>query len=156
MVNEYLGKFGGVVGEFALPRGYVFAPTYLQAGAIAILIFLLVLTLGQLRRRFVGWTVGGIMPGVAIGFSLAIILEGIFVVGGRTILTEVLGWEGAPKPIVNVLDAGRGKLVQVLGVSAEVPSSNAKEGATIDEIEVWYEALGEDEKREVQMSICPQ
>lgn len=152
--RPYVEKAMGVIGEYPLPRGYVFAPTYLQAMAMAGLIFLLVLMLGQLRRRFVGWTLGGVMPGVAFGFALALILEGIFVVGGRTIVTELVGWKSAPKPIVNVLDAGRSRLVKVLGVDSEVPTSTAAEKPTMERVVGEYESLMLEEQEDVREMIC--
>src|SRR3972149_1500560 len=98
-----------------------FSPTYVSAIAIIFLLFLLVLTLAQVRRHFLNWSVKGGIFGIALGFLLALIFEGFFLIGGKTVVTEVLGWKNAPKPIVNVLDAGRAKLVKVLGVSKEAP-----------------------------------
>lgn len=152
--KAYLGKVLGVVGEYPLPQGYVFAPTYLQAAAVVGLLFLLILMLGQLRRRFVGWTMGGVMPGVAFGFALALVVEGIFVVGGRTIVTELVGWKSAPKPIVNVLDAGRSRLVRVLGVDSEIPVSTAADKPTTEEVLETYGSLSEEEQGEVMEMIC--
>jgi len=159
-VGQYTGRLGGVVGEYPLPKGYVFAPTYLHAVVTAALLFLLVLTLGQLRRRFIGWQLGGVLPGVMAGFAVALILEAIFVVGGRTIFTELMGWKNAPKPLVNVLDAGRNRLVKVLGVTDEVPTSNA---ASADEgvVEISWGELGksfgelsEEEQEGLREIIC--
>ncbi len=143
-----------IIARVPLPGGLVFSLSYLQAGAMVILIFFLILTLGQLRHRLVNWKMGGIMPGVYIGFALALILEGIFIVSGRTIVTELIGWESAPKPIVNVLDAGRDRLVRVLGVAEEIPSSYAEGGPTIGGIMKEYEDLSESEQESLQSIIC--
>ncbi len=146
--------FSDIIASVPLPGGLVFSVSYLQAGAMVILIFFLILTLGQLRHRLVNWKMGGIMPGVYIGFALALIMEGIFIVSGRTILTELIGWESAPKPIVNVLDAGRDRLIRVLGVAEEIPSSYAEGVPTISGIMKEYEGLSEFEKESLQSMIC--
>src|SRR3989344_3611937 len=96
--------------------GISFSPSLLQAGAIVALVFLLLLSVAQLRRHFIDWSVKGALFGIFIGFFLALILEGFLIIGGRTALTELLGWKSPPKPIANVLDAGRAKLVDVLGI----------------------------------------
>jgi len=41
------------------------------------------------------------------GFLLALILEGFLLIGGKTILTSVLGLENPPAPISIALDAGK-------------------------------------------------
>jgi hypothetical protein len=122
-------------GSFSLPLpgGISFQPTYIQAAAIVFLLFLLILMLGQLRHRMINWEMSGIMPGIAIGFAIALILEGIVIVGGRTIITEVMGWKNAPKPLANVLDAGRSELVKVLGVTDEIPTITATEPCVLAE-----------------------
>jgi hypothetical protein len=140
--------------QIPLPKGLTFAPTYLQAILIAVLIFLLILTLGQLRRRLVNWQLGGIIPGIIFGFTMAVILEGIFVLAGRTILTEVLGWENAPKPIVNALDAGRGRMAKVLGVTQEVPPSEAADKPTLESVKSQFETLSSSEKESFKSAIC--
>ena len=117
LVQEKFGVIFRVVGNYKLPGGLVFAPSYLQAGLMVVMIFLLVLTIGQLRKRYLGWHISGIMPGLTFGFVIALILEGILIIGGRTIVTGGLGWENAPKPISKVLEAGRARAVDVLGVT---------------------------------------
>ncbi len=94
-----------------------FSPSYIQAGAIVVLLFLLILSLAQLRKHFVNWSLKGALFGVFFGFLFALILEGFLIIGGKTVLTEILGWRNAPKPLTNVIDAGRDKLVEVLGVT---------------------------------------
>lgn len=126
----------------------------LQAGAVVFLIFLLVVMLAQMRRRFVDWHMDGAVGGIAFGFLLALILEGLLIISGRTFLTETLGWKNAPKPISNVLDAGRGKLVDVLGTTGEIPVSNASEKATIGGIMQNYEELSVSEQESLQSLIC--
>lgn len=128
-----------------------------QAVAVVVLLFLLVITLAQMRRRFVDWHLSGAMMGVAFGFFLALIIEGLLIVGGRTILTETLGWKSAPKPISNALDAGRGKLVDVLGTTDDpIPASNAAQKPTIGGIMEQYETLSSSEKESLQSIMCTQ
>jgi len=116
--------------EYDLPRGYVFAPSYLQIGLIIVLIFFLVLTLGQLRKRFVGWQLKGVIPGVSFGFFLAIILGALI----------AYGWKSAPEPIAEVLDVGRVKMVNVLG--------------TTDNFGIMVENLSSEELSSLQSLIC--
>lgn len=130
------------------------ATNLIQAVAVVFLLFLLILMIAQMRRRFVDWHLSGAMGGVAFGFFLAIIIEGLLIVGGRTILTETLGWKSAPKPISNALDAGRGKLVNVLGVSESVPTTKASEKATIGGIMEKYETLSTSEQESLQAIMC--
>lgn len=144
------------IASFPLPGGLRFELTYFLAIAMGFLIFLLVLMLGQLRHRFAHWQMSGVIPGVAFGFAMALILEGIFILGGRTIITELLGWKNAPKPITVALDAGRNRLVRVLGVTDEIPSSLAEESdAKIGVLRYW-ERLTPEEEAELETIICTQ
>lgn len=129
------------------------SPTYISAGAIVFLLFLLVLTLAQVRRHLLNWSVKGGIFGILLGFLLALIFEGFLLVGGKTAITEVLGWKNAPKPIANVLDAGRAKLVKVLGVNSEIPKSSAKYYSREEVIE-GFQSLSPSEARSARDLIC--
>lgn len=153
LVQQKFGMIFRVAGNYKLPGGLVFAPSYLQAGLMVLMIFLLILTLGQLRKRFLGWHISGIMPGLTFGFAIALILEGILVIGGRTIVTELLGWKSAPKPLVKVLDAGRARAVTVLGVTDPVPVSNAM-GQSKELIISSFENLNDSQQEEIRQVIC--
>ena len=98
-----------------------------KAVAIVGLLFLLVLTLAQVRRHYIDWSIKGALFGIFFGFLLALFLEGFLIIGGRTAVTELLGWENAPKPVQTAIDAGRMKLVDVLGIQDEIPQSIAQE-----------------------------
>jgi len=128
--------------------------SYLQAGAIIVLLFLLVLSLASFRRHLLGWSIKGALFGLFFGFLLALIFEGFLVVGGRTALTELAGWKNAPQPIQAALDAGRAKLVQVLGVTEEVPQSVAKEDPTIEDAINIFQSLDPSESSKVRQMIC--
>lgn len=153
-LGEIPGKLFQSIGDFNLPGGLVFSPNYLQAGAIVFCIFLLILTFGMLQHRYNHWTVKGIMPGVALGFAIALLLEAVLLIGGRTIFTELLGWEDAPKPISNALDASRERLVDVLGVTDPVPESRAN-SPTTEELMQSYDGLKDEDKETLQSQICP-
>lgn len=142
--------------SFDLPGGFVFEPSILMAILMVGLIFLLILTLGSLRKRYTDWAFKGLWPGIAFGFAIALILEGILVVGGRTILTEALGWKSAPKPISNALDAGRNRLVDVLGVTEEIPVSSAQTPPSSKSVIDSYSLLSLPEQEEVQALLCSQ
>ena len=147
---EFFGR------TFNVPLGnYVFAPSYLLAAAIVFLLFLLVLTLAQVRRHFLTWSVKGGVFGIALGFFLALILEGFMIIGGKTVVTEVLGWKNAPKPILTALEAGRSKLVNVLGVTDEIEVSQAGGPAQGKVIEL-YQTLTPDQQDLVRYQICTQ
>ena len=88
------------------------------------------------------------------GFLLALILEGFLIVGGRTLLTEVVGWKNAPKPILSALDAGRNKLVDVLGVTDQIPISTAREDPTLYDVISDFQSLSPDEAEKVRSMIC--
>lgn len=92
-----------------------------QAAAIVFLVFLLILTLAQVRRHFIDWSFKGAGFGIFFGFLLAIILEGFLLINGKTALIQFLGWKNAPKPVSVALEAGRTELLKVLGVSTCTP-----------------------------------
>lgn len=136
------------IGSFSI------SPSYIQAGAILLLIFILVLSLANLRRHFLNWSVKGSVFGIFWGFILALILEGFLIIGGKTALTEIIGWKDAPKPLVNLLDAGRSKLVEVLGISDPIPESYAKKEKNSLDILDEYRKLNVSEANKVKSAIC--
>ena len=99
--------------------GLTISPNYLTAGAILILLFLLVYALAHMRHLFIKWSFKGAGMGVLVGFCFALVVEGFFLVGGSTVLTTLLGWKTAPKPLQNALDAGRTQMIKVLGAETE-------------------------------------
>lgn len=131
-----------------------FAPSYLQAGAIVVLLFLLVLSLASFRRHLLDWSIKGALFGLFFGFLLALIVEGFLIIGGKTAITEVLGWKNAPQPLLSIIDASRAKLVSVLGVSSEIPSSEAKENPTVEDAIHLYQSLDPSEAIKFKSSIC--
>ncbi len=140
--------------DINLPGGFVFAPNLLQAILMVVLIFLLIYTLGHLRHTYVGWSVKGILPGLSFGFALALILEGLFLIGGKTVFTELIGWKDAPKPISTVLEGGREKLVDVLGVAEEIPISSAKEAPTMQSVVKDMSTLSPADQEAARKVLC--
>lgn len=98
------------------------APTYIQAGALIILIFLLIVSLAQFRQHFVKWSMKGGLIGLFFGVLLTLILEGFLLIGGRTVITGVLGWKNPPKPFSTALDLGKEKLTNVLSITTSDPT----------------------------------
>jgi len=143
MFNFDLGKFS-------------FSSSYIQAGVVVVLLFILILMLAQLRRYFVDSSVKGALFGLFFGFLLALILEGFLIIGGKTAITQVLGWKEAPKPIANLLEIGRDKLVQVLGEQAEVriPDAVAKLNPTFNDAVVFFQSLNPLEAQKLKNFIC--
>jgi hypothetical protein len=145
---SFFKTFTLTLGKFSLPVSYI------QAGVIVLLLFILVLTMAQFRRHFIEWSFKGGIVGLFFGFLLALILEGFLIIGGKTALTEVLGWKNAPKPIQVALDSGRGKLVQVLGVQDEIPVSSAKENVTVESAVETLQSLNPTDMKKVKSLIC--
>lgn len=129
------------------------APSYFSAGLIVFLIFLLVLTLAQLRHHLMDWSMKGAFFGIFFGFILAIILEGFLLVGGSTFLVTVFGWKNAPKPVSTALDIGRSKLQNVLGISSISYNVGESIKLTTKIIDI-YAALSPNEKEEINRLIC--
>ena len=145
-MNKFLGFINKSWGVYDI-GGLEIEPTYWQAGTILILIFLLIFTFARVRYLYVHWSLGRSAWAMLFwGFLLAVILEGFLILSGRTILTEVLGWKGAPKPISTLLAISRNKLVDVLGVTEEIPSYESVVGD--------YDELSVDEMDEVKSFIC--
>ncbi len=130
------------------------SPAWWQAGAIVALLFLLVLIFAHFQKSSTSSSLKGIWSGVAIGFFLALILEGFLIIAGRTIVTEMLGWKDAPKPITHALDLGREKLVDVLGVTSEIPSSVAYEEPSAIGVVGVLQSLPPDEVEKAKKIIC--
>lgn len=146
---SFLGK------TFSLSLGKLsFSPSYLQAGAIVLLLFLLVLAIAQVRRHLFEWSLKGALFGLFFGFLLALILEGFLIIGGKTAVTEILGWQDPPKPILSVLDAGKGKLINVLGVESGIPTSLAQEKPGWEDVIEAFQKLDPAQVKKAKDIIC--
>ena len=141
-------EFQFKVGSFSLPV------TYWEAIAIVVLLFLLVITMAQFRRHYVDWSLKGGIAGVFFGFLLALILEGFLLIGGKTVLTESLGWKNAPKPISRVLEAGKNQLIQVLGAQTQIPTSFAKGENTVQDNIKAIQSLSPSDLKKVKNILC--
>lgn len=128
-------------------------PTYINAALIVLLLFLLFITLAQVRRHFMTWSFKGAAFGIFLGFLLALIIEGFLIIGGRTAFTEILGWKNPPKPVSVALDAGRGKLMKVLGTNTKVPLTEAKISNTSDVMN-GFNSLSSDEQEKIKAELC--
>ena len=133
---------------------FTISPTYWQAGAIVFLIFALIITLATVRHHYLEWSFRGTWVGLVIGIFLTLIVEGFLLLSGRTALTVFLGWKNAPKPIQNVLDQGKSKLVDVLGVTREIPVSDAKEKDGFQKLIDIYQSLDTKEAKRAKFLIC--
>jgi len=132
---------------------FTFSPSYLVAGAIVFLLFLLIMVLAQFRRHMLSWSLKGAFFGIFFGFLLALIFEGFLVISGRTAVTEILGWKNAPKPLLTILDLGRAKLSSVLGTQIEIPGLYATDGST-NEIIRNIQKLNPQEVSRLKSIIC--
>jgi len=116
----FYNAFYSIFRTFDLKIGNLtISPNYLEAGAILVLLFLLIVMMARMRHLFIKWSFKGAGMGVMVGFFLALVVEGFFIVGGSTMLTTLLGWKSAPKPLQNALDSGRTQMIKVLGVETE-------------------------------------
>ena len=140
--------------NFKIFNDMYFSPGYAHAGAILFLIFLLILSFARLRRMYVHWSLKGSVGMVAMGFVLALILEGFLILGGRTFFTEFLGWKNPPKPIVNVLDAGRSKAIDTLGVTDTTANSNSSSTITSEQVMQSFQSLSPEEAKAFKEIIC--
>lgn len=137
------------------PRGLTFQPNYIQAIAIVALLFLLILMMGQFRKRLLDWHMNGFMPGIIVGVVVTLFLEGFLIIGGRTALTEVFGWENPPSFIAGALDGGKTKLAGTLGATDEVPESHAME-ISIDDALQNYNLLTPADASSFRSLVCSQ
>lgn len=143
----FLKQFEFNIGKFS------FTSSYLLAGLIILLLFVLVLSFARLRRMYVNWNLKGAGGMIIVGFIIALVLEGFLLLGGRTFLTVILGWKNPPAPLSTALDVGRSKLVDVLGVTDEIPASSAKE-TSVDGVITSFQSLSPQEARKVRNLIC--
>ncbi len=137
-----------------LSETFYFSPSLIEAVAIIFLLFLLTLSMARLRRMYVKWSFKGAPGMVALGFFIALILEGFMIIGGRTFMTEILGWKNPPKPIAKVLDSSRKELVEVLGETSEVPISSANISINPELVIEGFKQLDSTEAAKVKESIC--
>lgn len=125
-----------------------------KAFAVVALVFLLVLVLAKMRRHYIDYSFKGAVFGIFFGFLLALVLEGFLIIGGRTAITELLGWKDAPKPLQIAIDSGRSKLVQVLGVTDQIPSSFASENPDTNDAISLFQSLDPSETKKVKALVC--
>lgn len=133
--------------------GYTIKPEYWHAGVIVLLVFMILLAFARYRHQKVKWGLQGFIPTVLLGFVLAIFLEIGLLLSGKTLMTEVLGWENAPKPISAIIDTGRTRMVQVLG-ETDMSVLNGDANSVGDEIILLYTSLEQDEADKVKDIIC--
>jgi len=129
--------------------------TYWQVGAIILLVFLLIFTLARLRYLYVHWSLGkGSIAMLFWGVVLAIIMEGFFILSGRTIFTEILGMKNVPKPFSTVLNISRQKVVNVLGTENAVPDTGAKLKLDSGQMYSLYKNMDKSEAQKLRQDIC--
>lgn len=126
----------------------------IKAAVVVFLVFILLLLIAKFRKHYIDWSLKGGIFGIFFGFLLALVIEGFLIIGGKTALTEILGWKNAPAPIAQALDVGRDKLVQVLGIKDQIPFSNAQGIVSSDNIILEYQSLNPHEALKVRSLIC--
>lgn len=147
LMNKSMGVYnvGGIELEFTLWMVMV----------LVLLAFMLLFTIARVRYLYVHWNLSRTsLSFLFYGFLFALILEGFFIISGRTLFTEILGWDNAPKPISTILDSSKEKLVDVLGVTEEIPSSYAQEPPTFQGVLGDYEDLSVEDRESIKNFIC--
>lgn len=130
------------------------SPGTWKAALVILLLFVLVLTLAKMRRHFIDWSFKGALFGIFFGFLLALTLEGFLIIGGKTAITEILGWKNAPKPLQVAVDSGRSKLVDVLGITDQIPQSFAAGDPNVDDAVKVLQSLDPTEIKKIRSLIC--
>ena len=138
--------------NYKITDNLYFSPGYFHAIAIVLLLFLLVLTFARLRRMYVHWSLKGSVGMITVGFVLALVLEGLLILSGKTILSGLFGWESAPKPISTVLDSGRQQLAKSIGEGEVLEASTAATSA--ESVVANYQSLSPQEQEKAAGLIC--
>ncbi|MCS7092035.1 MAG: hypothetical protein NZM26_01640 [Patescibacteria group bacterium] len=134
--------------------GLEIEPAYWQAAVIVILLFLLVFTLARVRYLYVHWSLGSSAWAMLLwGFLLALILEGLILVSGKTILMNVLGWRNPPQPIDSLLETGRAQFIKVLGAEDEVKIRGTPK-PTYQSVVKDFRDLSDFDRKKAKAFIC--
>jgi len=134
--------------HYKLTENLYFSPNYITFGLTILMIFLLILTFARLRHVYVHWSLKGSGSMIALGFILAILLEGLLLIGGKTFLTAIFGVENAPKPISTALDTGRQEFEEVLGVC------DIDGDYKVSDLVAIYDRMPQDDQERVKENIC--
>ena len=146
---------GSLTGQLNLNIGKLDIPVpYWQAIAVIVLVFFLIMLLARYRRHMVNFSLRGAIFGIFFGFFLALIIEGFLIIGGRTALTSVLGWKDPPPFIASALDSGKTRLIQVLGITTEIPSSYAGEAVSVQSAIQTLQRLNPADTETVKSIFC--
>ena len=148
LLQSFTGQLNFNLGKLEIPI------PYWQAIAVVVLVFFLIMLMARYRRHVVDFSLRGAVFGIFFGFLLALIIEGFLVIGGRTALTSVLGWKNPPPFIASALDTGKSKLIQVLGITTEIPSSYANESVTVQSAIEVLQKLTPDDTKKLQSIFC--
>lgn len=128
---------------------------YIHAILIVVLLFLLVLVLAKLRHYLVKSSFKASFVGILLGFLLALIMEGFFLIWGNTLLMEIFGWNNAPKPFKTAIEISRDKFIDVLDNNNQIQSvnNNLNDPKVEDAIEI-IQTLDPDENKKIKDIIC--
>jgi len=128
--------------------------SYWQLALIALLVFLLFLSLARVRRMFLHWSLGKHSLSFFFwGFVLALILEGILVLVGRTAFTESAG-KSLPKPVAGLVETVGEQLTKVLGESTQVEITKAGGVESTESFIKAFLNLPSDQKKQIKEEIC--
>lgn len=147
------GFFTKSIGIYNI-KGIEIEPQMWQAVAIVVLLFLLVFTLARLRYLYIHWNLGkSSLSFLFYGFILALILEGFLIISGKSLLVEVIGWKNPPKPVSTALDAGKERLINVLGMEDEIKLDKDVE-PTFQSVIIDYKKLNSEDSELIKEYLC--
>ena len=130
-VNFLAGQFSFSLGNLS------FSVPYIEVAALVFLIFLLIVTMAQLRRHNIDWSIKGIVFGTFFGFLLALTLEGFLITKGGTALTG-------------------NKLIQVLGASDKITTPTTIQNSTVTGAVQFLQNLSPGDIKKVKTIFCQQ
>lgn len=163
---EFLPQIFGQIQTLASSLGISFAESSLQTLFILAGVFLLLVLLGLTRKHFLGYSFKGGYAGFGLGVIFTLVIEVLLLLGGRTLLTESLGWKSAPPVLTETLDRGKEEVARVLGVEnasdLEIGFSTASDSASsqrenFDDAESFlssYQKLTPFEAGKIRSRVC--
>ncbi len=153
LVNKWLSFLPQKSLNFKLGR-FDLTFSYWQLALIALLIFLLFLSLARVRHLFLHWSFGkNSLSFFFWGFLAALILEGILVLVGRTAFTESVG-KNLPKPVAGLVETAGEQLTKVLGEKTQVEMTKANGVENAENFIKAFLVLPSDQKKQVKEKIC--
>ena len=131
---EFLPQVLAQIPTLASSLGISFGESSLRTLFILAGVFLLLVLLGLTRKHLLGYSFKGGYAGFGLGVIFTLVIEILLLLGGRTLLTESLGWKDAPPALTETFDRGKEEVAKDLGVEKasdlEIGFSTASDSAS--------------------------